>query len=77
MTGFLRGQPINHDTPHNASRLIMSVSFDERDAILGLADWTQKKLSVVEIAQLRGDVAQLREQIEELTRLVKTRLGVS
>jgi len=57
-------------TPHNASRLIMAVSFDQRDAILGLAEWTQNKLTVAEIAQLRADVSHLRQQIEHLTQMV-------
>jgi hypothetical protein len=62
-------------TPHNASRLIMAVSFDQRDAIQGLAAWTQTKLAASEIAQLRADVSQLRQQIEQLTQFLQERLG--
>jgi hypothetical protein len=61
-------------TPHNSSRLIMAVSFDQRDAILGLAEWTQNKLAASEIAQLRADVTQLRQQIEHLSQLIQERL---
>jgi hypothetical protein len=61
-------------TPHNSSRLIMAVSFDQRDAILGLAEWTQNKLAASEIAQLRADVTQLRQQIEHLSQLITERL---
>ncbi|MEX2093874.1 MAG: hypothetical protein WD971_14405 [Pirellulales bacterium] len=62
-------------TPHNASRLIMAVSFDQRDAILGLAEWTQNKLAAAEIAHLRADVTQLRQQIEHLSQLITDRLN--
>lgn len=62
-------------TPHNASRLIMAVSFDQRDAILGLAEWTQNKLAAAEIAHLRAEVTQLRQQIEHLSQLITERLG--
>jgi hypothetical protein len=53
-------------TPHNASRLVVAVGYDKRDAILELADWTQDKLVGAEIAQLRGDVAMLRREVDEL-----------
>lgn len=62
-------------TPHNASRLIMAVSFDQRDAIQGLAAWTQNKLAAAEISQLRADVSQLRQQIEQLSQFIHERLG--
>jgi hypothetical protein len=61
-------------TPHNSSRLIMAVSFDQRDAILGLAEWTQNKLAAAEIAHLRADVTQLRQQIEHLSQLILERI---
>jgi hypothetical protein len=54
-------------TPHHASRLVMAVGFDRRDAILALADWTQEKLVGAEVAQLRADVPTLRQNIETLS----------
>lgn len=57
-------------TPHNASRLVMAVGFDRRDAVLSLADWTQDKLCVAELVQLRADVAILKETVKQLARIV-------
>ncbi len=54
-------------TPHNASRLIMSISFDSSDAILQLAEVTQTRLSAIEIAQLRADISQIKAQLEQLS----------
>jgi hypothetical protein len=58
-------------TPHNASRLIMALSFDQRDAILALAEWTQNKLTVSEVAQIRSEIIHLRHQVDELGKLVR------
>lgn len=59
-------------TPHNASRLVMAVAFDRRDAIHSLADWTQDKLLAAEIVQLRADLDILRQEVERLSRLLAT-----
>lgn len=57
-------------TPHNASRLVVAVGYDNRDAMLELADWTQDRLVGAGIAQLRGEVSALRREVERLTHAV-------
>ena len=59
-------------TPHNASRLIMSISFDTTDAILQLAEVAQSQLPASEIIQLREDISQIKAQLEQLSLEVKT-----
>lgn len=53
-------------TPHNASRLVMAVAFDRRDAVLALADWTQDKLVAAELVQLRADLDILKQEVDRL-----------
>jgi hypothetical protein len=62
-------------TPHNASRLIMANSYDAQDAILGLADWTQSKLTAADFANLRAELAQLRTQVDEHARRTADQLA--
>jgi len=64
-------------TPHNASRLVMAVGIDQRDAVLALADRTQEKLLAIELVQLRCDLAILKEVAQRLANLVAVWLSES
>jgi hypothetical protein len=53
-------------TPHNSSRLIMASSFDEADAIAGLAELTNNRITAAEFGQVRADIAQIKTLLDRL-----------